>query len=60
MTPYTLALEACRLLVESYTPERGVYALSELAQAREKARRALEAAERGDDPTTLNIGGGER
>ena len=58
MTPHTLALEACRLLVESYMPERGVYALNELVQARETARKALEAAERGDDPTTLNIGGG--
>lgn len=41
MTPHTLALEACRLLVESYMPERGVYALSELAKARELARQYL-------------------
>lgn len=58
MTPHTLALEACRLLVESYCEHTPAWELRKLHEARETARQALEAAERGDDPTTLNIGGG--
>ena len=60
MTPHTLALEACRLLVKSwgdYEDDGGL----DVRMMRDAYAKALEAlATQQDDPTTLNIGGGER
>lgn len=57
MTPHTLALEACRLLVESYCEHTPAWELRKLHEAREKARQALASTQQ-DDTRTLNIGGG--
>jgi hypothetical protein len=38
-------LAACKMLVASYMPEAGTYALGELYQAREAARSAIVTAE---------------
>lgn len=41
-------LEACNILVKSYMEPQGTYALSELYDAREKARAAIAKAKGGD------------
>lgn len=59
MTPHTLALEACRLLVEAYNTNVA-HDPVKLREARIMARRALAeaATTHHDDTRTLNIGGG--
>ncbi len=41
---YDIAMDACQRLVASYDSARGVYALGELAVARQRAQSAIDAA----------------